>query len=204
MKKCYMCDNPGPTSEHAPPDCFFPAGHRINLITVPSCEQHNNDNSKDVEYVRNIIATSTVANDVGKLLINKSVSSLTRSEALLNTTIDSPAPATDEGGETISYKLDYKRLETVMQAIAYAIYYKDHGIQYKHDWKIYAVSLDANESFTPDVMEIRLALKRTKTIPQKTSNPEVFQYESLTEGENKILYKFIFYGGFEVYALGTS
>jgi hypothetical protein len=204
MKTCYMCDFPSTTSEHAPPDCFFPAGHRINLITVPSCEEHNNKNSMDVEYIRNIIATSTMANGVGKLLTSKSVSSLTRSEALLNTTIDNPETATDEDGETISYKLSYKRLETVMQAIAYAIYYKDYGAQSKHSWKIYAVSLDANESFIPESMVIRLSLSRMKTIPRKTSNPKVFQYESLTEGENKILYKFIFYGGFDVYALGTS
>ncbi len=54
-RQCYRCDQAGITDEHVPPKSFFPEGHRKGLITVPSCEAHNKDNSFDVEYVRNII-----------------------------------------------------------------------------------------------------------------------------------------------------
>jgi hypothetical protein len=57
MNKCYMCDAAGTTKEHAPPDCFFPKGYRAGLWTVPSCDAHNSRNSKDVEYVRNVITS---------------------------------------------------------------------------------------------------------------------------------------------------
>lgn len=44
---CYMCDGPAASVEHAPAQCFFPKGYRLNLITVPSCLLHNNFISKD-------------------------------------------------------------------------------------------------------------------------------------------------------------
>ena len=63
MAKCYMCDNLATTIEHAPPKCIFPekkdlpAGMdlRKELITVPSCEEHNTAKSTDDEYLLNII-----------------------------------------------------------------------------------------------------------------------------------------------------
>ena len=46
-KICYWCGEGVPkvslTSEHVPPKCFFPKGYRNQLMTVPSCEKHNND-----------------------------------------------------------------------------------------------------------------------------------------------------------------
>lgn len=60
-----MCAAEGLTREHVPPRCFFPKPYPKNMVTVPSCQMHNNDISKDVEYVRNIIAGSEGINDVG-------------------------------------------------------------------------------------------------------------------------------------------
>lgn len=58
IKICYRCNNIATSVEHVPAKCFFPKEHRKNLITVPSCEQHNNETSKDDEYVRGIIVAS--------------------------------------------------------------------------------------------------------------------------------------------------
>jgi hypothetical protein len=59
---CYMCERVADTREHAPPKCFFPVTLRTNLVTVPSCEEHNLDNSSDVEYVRNVLSTQHGSN----------------------------------------------------------------------------------------------------------------------------------------------
>lgn len=61
-----MCDKPGVTSEHVPPKSFFPDDRRVNLLTVPSCWTHNNGNSKDVEYVRNVITAGWGVNPIGE------------------------------------------------------------------------------------------------------------------------------------------
>ncbi len=55
---CYMCDAPSTSREHAPPSCFFPDANvfgrdvRRNLVTVPSCDAHNSQKSKDDEFLR--------------------------------------------------------------------------------------------------------------------------------------------------------
>ncbi|WP_092683653.1 hypothetical protein [Albimonas donghaensis] len=50
---CYYpgCDAPGTTKEHIPPKSFFPDDERDQLLTVRSCEKHNNRKSKDDLYV---------------------------------------------------------------------------------------------------------------------------------------------------------
>jgi hypothetical protein len=45
---CYACEEPATTREHAPPKSFLPTDERDQLITVPSWEAHNNDNSPPV------------------------------------------------------------------------------------------------------------------------------------------------------------
>ena len=52
-----MCDRNAVSSEHVPPKNLFPEqkdvgkDYRQYLITVPSCEIHNNHKSKDDEFL---------------------------------------------------------------------------------------------------------------------------------------------------------
>jgi len=53
-----MCDLPGTTDEHIPPRAIFPEAkdaegrnYRIDLITVPSCPDHNTAKSDDDEFL---------------------------------------------------------------------------------------------------------------------------------------------------------
>ncbi|WP_166387942.1 HNH endonuclease [Polaribacter sp. 11A2H] len=49
-KKCYWCGKSltkeSTKREHVPPFSFFPKGYRENLMTIPSCEEHNNNFSQ--------------------------------------------------------------------------------------------------------------------------------------------------------------
>ena len=65
---CYACPKSATTKEHVPPLSFFPEDQRKNLITVPSCEDHNNSNSKDAEYAQNIVTTMFGVNALGQKL----------------------------------------------------------------------------------------------------------------------------------------
>jgi len=58
VPRCYMCDLPGTTDEHIPPRAIFPEAkdaegrnYRIDLITVPSCPDHNTAKSDDDEFL---------------------------------------------------------------------------------------------------------------------------------------------------------
>lgn len=71
MKKecCYYCGRPATSAEHVPPRCIFPEGKdafgadmRKNLITVPSCDEHNLEKSKDDEFLMGCV-TPVVGNN---------------------------------------------------------------------------------------------------------------------------------------------
>lgn len=55
---CYFCGGEVTGVEHIPPRCFFPKGKRNNLITVDSCDVHNQEKSKEDEYIRAIFLSS--------------------------------------------------------------------------------------------------------------------------------------------------
>ena len=57
-QRCYICGAPATSKEHVPPQCLFPEKKDIgtekfrkDLITVPSCELHNTNKSKDDEFL---------------------------------------------------------------------------------------------------------------------------------------------------------
>ncbi|MDC5072991.1 hypothetical protein NRA08_18095, partial [Acinetobacter baumannii] len=69
---CYMCDAEATTVEHVPPKCIFPESKdlssadklldfRKQLITVPSCDDHNGKKSKDDEYLFCMLAISILS-----------------------------------------------------------------------------------------------------------------------------------------------
>jgi hypothetical protein len=127
-KQCYACTKPGTTKEHAPPFSFFPAGQRTNLITVPSCPEHNNDNSKDVEYVRNVISTMFGVNSIGQqLFADKSMRSFDRSPALLYNTFADIRPVQLQGGTVTAFTIDTARIANVMRACITALHFQETG-----------------------------------------------------------------------------
>ncbi|MGC7893659.1 hypothetical protein [Vibrio anguillarum] len=60
---CYYCGGEVTGVEHIPPRSFFPKGKRDKLITVDSCNVHNQEKSHDDEYVRAIFLASIKADD---------------------------------------------------------------------------------------------------------------------------------------------
>jgi len=68
---CYMCERPSTSKEHVPPRCIFPeskdAGgqYRTNLITVPSCDEHNSAKSADDEFLMVSLAGIIGNNSIG-------------------------------------------------------------------------------------------------------------------------------------------
>lgn len=84
---CYCCgielDKTTKTREHIPPKCFFPKGYKDELITVPSCKEHNNAKSEDDEYLWQMIAINILANKHGQnLATEKVVKSILRNRRL--------------------------------------------------------------------------------------------------------------------------
>ncbi len=66
---CYACESLATSREHVPPKCLFPTdlgvSLRKNLITVPSCEEHNGKKSDDDEFLLASLAGVIGSNDIG-------------------------------------------------------------------------------------------------------------------------------------------
>jgi hypothetical protein len=133
---CYACDKPATTREHAPPSSFFPEGQRVNLITVPSCADHNNANSKDVEYARNVITIMFGVNEIGQQhFSDKSLRSLDHSPALLRSTFSDIRPVRFQGTTIGRFTVDTARIESVMSACVCALHFRETGVR-KPNWGI--------------------------------------------------------------------
>jgi hypothetical protein len=65
---CYYCGKEQTSVEHIPPKSFFPKNQRKNLLTVPSCDEHNQQKSTDDEYVKAILLSSILANGNSNLV----------------------------------------------------------------------------------------------------------------------------------------
>ena len=202
-RKCYRCDAAGVTREHVPPFSFFPDGFRTNLWTVRSCEAHNINNSQDVEYVRNVIVSHRNATGTAhRLAQNTSFRSFERSAALFVRTFREVAPLTVDGEETAVFRLDLLRFRRVMEAIAYAIYYREHSMTYASGWRVFSPTLlSANDvRGIPDNWQLVRDMVRTVPFtPVATPEPEVFRLGLHTWEEGRFAYAFEFYGGFRVF-----
>jgi hypothetical protein len=208
MDKCYMCDADGPTREHVPPFSFFPPGHRSNLLTVPSCSEHNNSNSLDVEYARNVIVSQISTNALARTWFQgPTLRSYKRSPGLRNRTFAKMTPVIVDGHETVIVECEMPRFESIVKAIAYACYFNDFGKRYHRDWVIFSSSLVATEILVqglPDPNEsLRVWLRSLPFTDMPTSNPEVFRYGIHIENESDGVYsyRFEFYEGFVIHAI---
>ncbi|MCW3096512.1 MAG: hypothetical protein JWL77_2130 [Chthonomonadaceae bacterium] len=209
MEECYMCDQEATTKEHVPPKCFFPKGHRAGLITVPSCAIHNNDNSMDVEYVRNILVQH---HHVNQLAIDHAQSTATRSmirrPQLARTTFASLRPVLmSDGQETGVFQVDLERLKRVMSAMAYALYFHVFGKQYRRCWNCFSNGLHSTGSLYGEVSEAFLQQRKMFSsltyCDLQMSQPDVFccglSGSDPSEYSTDLVFHFRFYDGFDAF-----
>jgi hypothetical protein len=201
---CYACGKAASTVEHCPPKCFFPEGQRSDLFTVGSCPEHNNENSKDVEYTRNVLTSVWGVNSSGlRLFEGKVRRSLDRSVGLLLSTFGTMQTTEHQGQPTGVFRLDIDRMGRVFEACARAIHYRDTGGKHRN-WAIIVPQLmfageppnEARSNWDRLVESLKTIQFARKTVP----NPSVFEYGiALIEGH--CLYRFFFYQSFAVYAV---
>lgn len=203
-EECYECGAPKTSSEHVPPECFFPDGYNSGLLTVPSCDDHNSKLSLDVEYTRNIICGQHGVNLVGIRACDVAKASFSRSEKLFQRTFSRIQTIEYEGEETGAYQIELPRLKRVMKAVAFALYYIDFGERHTGDFYIFAASLQSRSNLClgqPDGYErVRAVLSGSSFRSMPVPQPKVFKYAMLGEG-NQVHYRFEFYETFVVYAM---
>jgi hypothetical protein len=127
LTTCYACERVATTRDHVPPLCFFPEfkdsqhkpNYRVNLVTVPACEEHNLSRSEDDFYAYLVMVSSWFGNDVADQQIKTKVARALRRKPTLRGLLErGELPFTLAGDPAIVYSVDYVRLHRVLEAIA--------------------------------------------------------------------------------------
>lgn len=211
-----MCGAQASSKEHVPPKCIFPESkdmdgddYRKELITVPSCDQHNLRKSKDDEFLMVSLAGIFGNNSIGYMhKLGKVDRAIRRSSRrLLEKVFTKKKHYLFEAGDNKFYEViwgtpDQKRLQNCFNHIAYGIHYHHFGNRFSGKTQIllgYLHHEDKNSrnfiSFIKDK-----ALSDLDGIIKNGENHEVFYYQ-FTKPDQFGLYlvRLVFYGGIEIY-----
>lgn len=208
MAKCYMCANESSSVDHTPPKCFFPLGMRDNLITVPACQLHNEDMSKDDEYARNIITMQIENNQTGiDHFFDKSFRSFLKHPGLVGPIKESLKDASSIKPNAKAFVIDRIRLDRVVRKISYALFY--HEFQYTWERQLAVMT---NLIKMPDLSNDHLGVLFEELIGDlgrlslNGRNPLVFQYSfvDFAAGPFEKALFMIFYEGFPFWIMPAA
>jgi len=203
-EKCYWCSEPAIGIEHVPPQNLFPKGHRKDLITVPACNQHNQDFSKIDERIRfHMTSMGGESKLAMKHFDTKTIRGLKRKESL-GLTIDlvqnrftTPEGKTHSREKAENWDLYF---EKIIKGIYY-YHFKRNLISTTHFFsnKMTVLSLSANAHFYYHLLEYELA---EFWIEGNSKNKEVFDYKYYySESEKRFFTVMTFYENHKVIGL---
>ncbi|MFM5708872.1 hypothetical protein ACET7C_03195 [Aeromonas veronii] len=213
-KKCYMCDKNATSIEHVPPKCLFPtlkdSGKELrnNLITVPSCDEHNGQKSSDDEFLMISLAGIIGNNSIGYQHYNGKIQRALRrsSYKLLDQALLTKKVYRIEIENNFLDILwgtpDYDRLIKCFEHIAMGIYRHHFDEKFQGKVKPYLGFLHTNEQNPAEFKKWMLhkAGKELAHCQKYGSNSSVFYYQ-YTDPDKFGLYlvKLCFYENVDVY-----
>lgn len=156
---CYFqgCAEKGLTKEHIPPRSFFPDGEKEQLLTVRSCETHNNAKSKDDLYVlAQICMNASPSNRAREVFMNKVAPQLEFNNGALRKRLVEGAVPLSNGA--VRYKVDVARLDEFFTALSCGIVYKSCGFSLPVNYKIAHVLHNVQSEADPSTGEIEDAI----------------------------------------------
>jgi hypothetical protein len=211
-----MCDAVATGREHAPPKCFFPQTKdlqpsdedlRHNLVTVPSCDEHNTSRSKDDEYAMAVTVMHFDTNKYARTqFATKVIRALKRSPRFTDLVFDQPQQLRLDGEQTLSIDVDLERYYRVMDCTIRALVYHDQNRKEQGRLLIWTTEFRYSD-FTRDADDATVAFnvrQLLKGTPKRGQNPDAFYYQLRDEPGRGMAIRLMFYGGFPVYAIGAE
>lgn len=217
---CYACGRPATSREHVPPKCLFPKdgtdpsgkNHRIRLITVPSCAEHNLGKSRDDEYLMAAIASHFLNNDVAQYQFPKVLRALDRNPNFARTVYQDIKPVMLNGQETAMFALDLGRMDRIMDLIAKGLVFHHCGEVWPHEFRAWFTTALAPPG--PDAPKVVATTRRLSAwignllgmAPTFGENPGIFQYQYYVSSSpiGAACVRMLYYGGIEVVAMSAS
>ena len=214
---CYFCGSAATSPEHVPPACLFPekkdldegVDYRKNLITVPSCDEHNSHKSKDDEYVQLILVNGYFNNKAGQNhFSSKIVRAMSRRPALLAALYAGADPVTVDGVPTVAVTIDRERFNRALERIVQGLCVKFFGERWPKEFEIHTpVLLAMDEPDADKVNSLVTGLSKSiigclDGVVKQGENQDIFWCQLLVDkAKDRLLCRMVFYGGFDVFAI---
>ena len=213
---CYFqgCNEKGITKEHIPPRSLFPEGEKEQLLTVKSCEKHNNAKSKDDLYVlAQICMNASPSNRAREVFLNKVAPQLDfNNGALRKRLVDGAIPL---GNGAVKYKVEVARLNDFFTALSCGIIFKSCGSSLPANYKIshvYHNLQKEKDSCTQELEDAISALYSGKPMDfmefgtPDTRNERIHTVKifGIPNFQSSITMVHTFFGGFKVTSMLTN
>lgn len=220
---CYCCDEIANTDEHVPPQCLFPERKdlpqnvdlRRNLITVPSCIEHNLKKSGDDEYLMYVLAMNLPAQKIGHhhfstkiaraIQRRPSLAKRVLSKVTLVTLHDTHSNVTFE---TFAIRAEGERLERTLEMVALGLFRHHFGKRWCGKIRVVPEFLrfmtDERSTYWNNAMEETSAYADAlfAQVVFHGANPSIFRYQVINESsESPGAIRMHFYGGCKVLAV---
>lgn len=212
---CYMCDRTASSVEHVPPKFLFPEEKdmpsgklmRRNLVTVPSCDEHNSQKSKDDEYLVYVLVACQGANDTGQEHFKTKIwRAIARRPALINMMLENSTisfireSGSDEWHETRRIELDEARFYGALEKVARAIYFHHWGEKSSGKVDVWPHFITRIGPGAREAVRVGSVIQQAsealfRDVPIHGDNPEVFYYNAYKENEATAVVRLAFYTG---------
>lgn len=209
-----MCDKNATSKEHAPPRCIFPAtkdlpapfDYRQGLITVPSCDEHNTNKSRDDEYLLYLLAASVTSSEIGlNHFLSKVRRAAERKPRLTNSLASNAKPVQLLGLDTgsredgLAIKIDGSRIDATFANCARALYFFETKRKFLGPVKVITPFMMYLDRQTNESVSGALAASETFFAPHPAAgqNPSIFNYK-FVEGACTATMLLCFYGSTKI------
>jgi hypothetical protein len=211
-----MCESRETSREHAPPLCIFPGeptlgrNVRKDLITVPSCDQHNSKKSNDDEFFRAtlLLATAQDSRAASQLFFQKLMRAARRRPHAYRSFFRKQG--TLAGMDQPVVRLSRPRFNSCVDHLVRALCFHATGAKWQHRIMVASPSFFGGfESgqvipHQPSLDAIDLSRAYLAQEPIGGENPEIFKYRLRCDMEAQTLaFAGQFYEIFEVFAYSS-
>lgn len=189
---CYYCGVDASTSEHVPPRCLFPErkdslgiDYRKNLITVPSCDAHNTEKSKDDEFLMACVTPIVGNNGVGYIQTQTKLQrAFARNDGqLLKLVMPERKQATIELLDGTKFPVligdaDMPRLCRVLEHVARGLYFYINRRRFVgdcHVFPLFTMPKDPAVEVIKQISELMLRQERNDWV-NHGDNPDIFKF----------------------------
>lgn len=134
---CYFqgCSNAAINREHIPPKGFFPKNQRDQLITVPSCEKHNNKKTTDDTYIlAHICMYSSPNNQSREVFIKHVAKQLDYNNSTFRKMIAKNSISFSD--KVVAYPVNIKRFDDFFTALSCGVIYSISKKSLPNDYSI--------------------------------------------------------------------